>query len=501
MSNNRETEAKLVAHAGFHMPDLDGVVEGVTAEALTPERLDATYYDTDDLRLARAGVTVRYRTAGGVGTWTVKLPDGEEGPALVRRELNFDGSPGAAPQPVSDLVLALMRSRRLAPVARLKTARSGVSLRDAESSRLADVVDDEVSVYEGRRVAARFREVEVELFVEGRAGHALLEAVTARLVEAGCRAEPAVPKVIRALGHRALEPPDVVVADLDDRTTAAEFVRSALAASVERLLRHDPGVRIGDDAEDVHQARVATRRLRSDLRTLASLLDTDWAAALTDELRWLGGTLGAVRDADVLGERLRRQAGLLPERDAAGLSGLFRRLARQRDEGRAALLAAMASPRYVALLDLLVGAAQAPVLSPEADAKAIEVAPDLVARRWRHLARAVDALGDDPPDADLHQVRILAKRCRYASEAVAPVVGKVARRFATGVAELQSVLGDHQDAVVAEGWLREAAAAIPNAALVCGELIALNREEARRHRDDWQHAWKAASAKKLRSWL
>ena len=503
MNTNRETEAKLVAPVGFRLPDFNGVLDGVTAEAMAPERLDATYYDTSDLRLARSGVTVRYRTASGMGTWTVKLPDGDDGPALVRRELNFDGPAGAVPRPVNDMVRAFMRSLPLVSVARLKTARSGVSLRDAESTRVADVVDDEVSVYEGRRVAARFREVEVELFLEGRSGVALLETVTERLIEAGCRDEASVPKVVRALGHRAVEPPDVVASQLDDRAPAGELVRNAMAASVERLVRHDPGVRIGDDPEDVHQARVATRRLRSDLRTFSSLIDGDWAASLTDELRWLGGDLGAVRDADVLAERLRRQASLLPERDAAGLGGLFRRLARQRDEARATLLAALSGDRYVAVLDHLVGAAQSPVLAGDAlvGAKAVEVAPDLVARRWRHLSKAVDALGADPPDEELHRVRILAKRCRYASEAVAPVVGKPARRFASAVADLQTVLGDHQDAVVAEGWLREAATALPRAALVCGELIALQREEARRHREDWKKAWKAASSKKLRAWL
>jgi CHAD domain-containing protein len=471
----REREAKLVAHAGFRLPDFEGVAEGVTVEALAPEQLDATYYDTADLRLARSGVTTRYRTASGVGVWTVKLPEGKEGPALVRRELNFDGPAGSVPSPVTDMVRALMRSRQLVPVARLRTKRSGVTLRDAEGLRVADIVDDEVSVYEGRRVATRFREVEVELLTDGRAGD-LLDTIVERLITAGCRDEPAVPKVVRALGHRALEPPDVVVGELDGSATAADLVRTALAASVDRLLRHDPGVRVGDDP--------------------------DWATPVVEELRWLGGALGEVRDADVLGERLRRQSSLLPERDAAGLGGLFRRLARQRDEARGRLLATVASPRYVTLLEVLVTATQVPPVMPEAhDTKAVEVAPDLVARRWRHLDRSVDALGDDPPDEELHQVRILAKRCRYAAEAVAPVIGKPARRFASAVADLQTVLGDHQDAVVAEGWLRDAASAAPKTALVCGELIAVQLDEARRLRDAWPKAWKAASAKKLRSWM
>src|SRR5207302_1981585 len=192
------------------------------------------------------------------------------------------------------------RSRQLVTVARLKTVRTGVTLRDTEGSRVADVVDDEVSVYDGRRVAARFREVEVELLSDGRSRMDLLGAVVDRLVAAGCRDEPPVPKVVRALGHRALEAPDVVVDELADTATAGDLVRVAIAASVQRLTRHDPGVRVGDDPEDVHQARVATRRLRSDLRTFASLLDPDWAASLVEELRWLGGVLGDVRDADVL---------------------------------------------------------------------------------------------------------------------------------------------------------------------------------------------------------
>src|SRR5207248_11382379 len=103
---------------------------------------------------------------------------------------------------------------------------------------------------------------------------------------------------------------------LGPKSPAGDAVRAALAAGTTRLLRHDPGVRLGDDPEDVHQARVGARRLRSDLRTFAPLVEPDWREHLQDELRWLGDQLGAVRDADVLLDRLRRQASTLPERDA-----------------------------------------------------------------------------------------------------------------------------------------------------------------------------------------
>src|SRR6202040_4295504 len=125
------------------------------------------------------------------------------------------------------------------------------------------------------------------------------------------------PKVVRALGPRALAPADVVPAKVGARSTAGDVVQAAVAASVARLLSHDPGVRIGEDPEDVHQARVATRRLRSDLRTIRPLLDPEWAAALREELGWIAGVLGAVRDTDVLLEHLQADVRRLDVSDAA----------------------------------------------------------------------------------------------------------------------------------------------------------------------------------------
>jgi CHAD domain-containing protein len=495
----REREAKLGAWAGFTLPDLTGVIEGVTVRLLPDRKLDAVYFDTADLRLARWGASLRYRTGDGTG-WTVKLADGDDGPALVRRELTFQGTAAAVvPPEVAGLVRAYVRSARLVVAARLRTVRRGMELLDEEGLRLAEVVDDEVSVYEGRKLASRFRELEVEL-EEGASG-ALLEAVVAALHRAGAGPVEPIPKVVRALGTRARERAELVEETPGDDATAGDVVRAAIAASVIRILRHDAGVRIGDDPEDVHQARVGTRRLRSDLQTFESLLDPDWLGALVVELKWLGGLLGSVRDADVLLERLRRQAATLAPDDAPGAASIVRRLAQQREVARATLLDAMAGPRYVALLDRLVAAAQAPVLLPEADAKATEVLPALVLKPWRRLVHAVKVLDDPPPDEQLHAVRIRAKRVRYAVEAVAPVVGRKAKRLASTVAELQGVLGDHQDAVVAEAWLREAAADEGVSPLVVGELIAIERVEAEACRQAWRASWHRASQPQLRKWL
>jgi CHAD domain-containing protein len=133
---------------------------------------------------------------------------------------------------------------------------------------------------------------------------------------------------------------------------------------------------------------------------------------------------------------------------------------------------------------------------------AAEVLPGLVRTPWRHLRRAVAALGDDPPDDALHEVRIRAKRLRYAGEAAAPVIGKPAKQLAAAVAEVQGVLGDMQDAVVAEEWLRKTAmSGPPSQAVVAGILIARQRQQQEACRKAWIKPWKKASAKKRRAWL
>jgi CHAD domain-containing protein len=507
-NTNIEREVKLGAWAGFNLPDLNGVAEGITAEARPERALRAVYYDTADLRLARWGVTLRHRSGEGSG-WTVKLPEGEEGPALVRREVNRDGVPGRVPAAASDLVRAYVRNAPLAAVAQMRTRRRAVELLDVEGQSVAEVVDDEVSVLHAGRVAARFREVEVE--ITRRASPELLDAVIDRLREVGAGAPDPTPKLVRALGARALGPPELAPVTLEDDATMADVVCAAIVNSTTRMLRHDPGIRIGDDPEDVHQARVGTRRLRSDLRTFAPVLVEEWLGPLRDELRWLAGALGAVRDADVLAERLRRQADALPARDASGLAPLFRKLAAERERAGEELLAALSGERYVALLDRLVAAAQdhdnphGPTIDmfrAEAALPAVELLPELVARPWRHVKKAVSELDAESPPEALHEIRIRVKRARYAAEAASPVFGKRARNFGKALADTQGLLGDHQDAMVAEEWLRHAvvrAGAVQ--AMAAGELIAVQRAEAAACREAWPASWRELDRKKLRSWL
>lgn len=493
-----ERETKLTAPAGFRMPDLG--VDGFVATAREPQRLVTNYLDTSDLRIARSGCSLRRRQGEGRDvTWTVKLPPSEEGSLLVRAELDFEGGdPRRPPAAALDLLTASVRGAALSPVARLRTVRRGVELTDELGRPAATVTDDEVSVMDGSRVASRFRELEVELAPGVPAGTA--ETIVARLREAGAGPVENVPKLRRALGPRAAEPPDVTGGEVDEASAVADVVRRTIAVSVERLVRHDAGVRLGDDPEDVHRARVATRRLRSDLRTFRDLVEPAWSGPLRDELRWLGRELGAIRDAEVLRDRLRSRENLLAPAERRALGRLLAALERRRDEAREHALGAIRDPRYLSLLDGLVDAARDPrVLDEVASAPAASVLRPVLEAPWKHLKTAVGRVAEDPSDEALHTARIRAKRVRYASEAVAPVFGKRAKAFARAAVSLQDVLGEHQDAVVAAAWLRESAGSGAQA-FVAGQLAAIEAAAARDARAAWPDAWKALSRKKIRFW-
>lgn len=491
-----EREVKLGAAPGFHLPDLDIPEEGLLAEAPIEQRLETTYYDTEDLRLARWGYSLRHRAGEG---WTLKVPAGsDDSGALHRDELNFVGPARTPPPMARALVTGLARGAPLRPVAHLWTRRRKVRISRTGGERVAEVVDDEVSVLDGRRVAARFREVEVELAEATESG--VLGALMDRLQAAGAGAPDPVPKHVRALGPRAQLPPEAEPAEVSSTASAGDVVRHAFASAVQSLIRHDPGVRLGDDPEDVHQARVAIRRLRSHLRTFRSLLEPEWSERLRSELSWLGGELGAVRDAEVLHDRLAQRLADLPAADRAAGARVLERLAADVENSRKDLLRALDSERYLALLGLLVTAADRPELLPAAEHPADDVLPGLAGRSWRQLRKQVRALPEDPADTDLHMVRIRAKRARYAADASALVCGKDAERFARAAARVQTVLGEHQDSVTAQGWLRGQALR-GRSAFAAGELFAAERTAQARARSQWPKAWKALDQKRLRQWI
>jgi CHAD domain-containing protein len=458
MATHLERELKLTPPDGFVLPDLGG-------EPLATRVFSSTYYDTADMGLARHGVTFRYRVEDGAGLWQLKLPRGD-----ARLELEQPGPPGRPPREHLALLPAYLRGEELVKLVRLRTKRQVVRMDGAE------VLDDSVAVFDGRRVARRFRELEVEL-LDG--DERVLRRLEKALRRAGAECATFRPKVFRALD---LAEPEHAP-ELTDATPVGVALAARLREQVERLLARDPGVRLGDEPEDVHQLRVATRRLRAFLRVARPLVERGWADAVRDELRWLGRSLGPARDLDVMLERLRADLDQLGE-DAASARGLVDALESEREQARTDGLAALSDGRYFALLDRLETVADPPLTGDDVTLRR------LFRKELKRARRVFEALAPDASDGELHEARIRVKRARYAAELASHELGKQGDRFVDAAKELQDVLGEHQDAVVAEKRLRAWAQKDPRAGLAAGRLIDRALARKQQARSDWPARWK-----------
>lgn len=450
MHEHLERELKLVPGDAFALPAL--------GRELAPRTFVSSYFDAEDLRLARRGVTLRHRLEDGVGAWQLKLPRGAS-----RVELEASGPPARPPVELVGLLVAHLRGAELTRIARLRTRRRTLVVDGAE------IVDDAVAVLDGQRIASRFRELEIELTGGDEETLARLER---ELVAAGADPGAWTPKLLRALG---LAPEDAVAGRVE---TPADVLPAALVEQHDRLLAHDPGTRLGTDPEDLHQLRVATRRARAFLRAARPLLDPDWAEPLRAELGWLGAALGPARDLDVLLEHLRADPA------SAALPGLVESLADEREAAYADVLTALSDARYLALLDRLETA------EPQLRSRADQTLASLWRDEWRRTRRAFAALGPGSADEELHAARIKVKRARYAAELAGPELGGNGERFVAAAKRLQDVLGEHQDASVAEARVEAWAADDETRRAAAKPLIEHQRARRREARKDWPKAWK-----------
>jgi CHAD domain-containing protein len=455
----REIERKVRVPEAFVLPRLEGGLVA-RAQAQPTVALTAAYHDTADLRLIRWGATLRRREGGPDAGWHLKLPVEGAGHG-VRDELGLPldaGEVGSVPAAMADIVRPLVREAPLVHVATVRTRRTPYVLIGGEGEQVAELVDDHVEVVEGGDVVRRFHEIEVESTVlEGERSSPVLDAVVVLLERHG--GTPGTEgKAAAALGGRANAAPDVVVPPWPGKhDPAREAVLVLIARFVHRFLLEDVRVR-RDLPDSVHQMRVAARRLRSALRAFRPLLDEGWARDLRDELSWAAGTLGELRDTEVLLARLDEHAQALGEHDAAlVLPAIDGRLRQELGDLRRVALEELRSARHVVLLTDLVEAARAPRFTTAADKPAEDVFPPLVQRAWKKLARAVKALELDSPPEEWHQARILAKRARYAAESVAPVLGAGTKHLGEALARVTDLLGDQHDAAVAAERLRDLA--------------------------------------------
>lgn len=472
MRTVRERETKLTVDDAFVLPDLAGV-KGVAQVVPRRFALRATYWDSEDLRLARSGTTLRHRTGEGRARWTLKLGTVTDG-GLDREELTVGGAAQQVPEQLRDLLTARLRGAPLQPVAVLSTNRSSAVLLDDEGRELLEVVHDRVAAVRPDGTATSWQELEVE---ERPGAQRTAVRVLALLAGAGASRGEQTPKAVRAIGPDAQAPPDVPVPRrVRAKDLAGELVRHSLADGYQRLVTHDLGVRRGAD-DAVHQLRVTCRTLRSDLRTLRPLLDDPRAEQLREELRWLADSLGAARDLEVLRGEARELAAHDPlaPLDVGPVDLL---LAEREEQALARAREALGSERHLALLQLLHDLTVGPRLSEAAQRPCTQVLPPLVRRAVRRMDEQAGRLTLAGPDAAWHRVRILAKRARYAAEAAEVALGKQVRPQARRAKRSQAVLGEHQDAVMGAERLLALADEHPELGVLCGRLAERSRARA-----------------------
>jgi CHAD domain-containing protein len=291
---------------------------------------------------------------------------------------------------------------------------------------------------------------------------------------------------------RAVQKPQIE-ASSRSRDQILTLVREQLKV----IRAEEPDTRRGTDPEDLHKMRAAVRRLRAILGAVRDMFDRDWLEGLRGELDWLGTVLGGLRDLDVLREYLRKE--LASRKPAARVVGddLFDLVDAQRAHAQQKIVAALDGGRYTKLLARLQRAVQRPkVVSADLSL------PAVAASQFKKLRKAVKALPKKPNDDDLHAVRIRVKRARYAAELAQPIVGRPAKRFVARTKKLQDILGEYQDAVVAEKRLRTLVAEDRRspAALLANKLVKRQRVRRQAAQLDFFEQWPKLERRGRKAW-
>lgn len=507
-SAHREVERKYEPGEDVSLPalgDLPGVAE--VAQPVSIE-LEAVYFDTSDLALAGAGITVRRRTGGDDEGWHLKLPAGDGSRDEVRVPLGR--AKRTVPKPLRSTVRAHVRDQAMVPVATLRTHRTAYRLLDSQGHELAEVCDDTVTAHtpppEDTGLMTAWREWEVEL-LQGEAS--LLDAADELVRDAGAVPARGPSKLSRVLGDRIPKTSSRTQRRLRRGGSAASVVHARLGEQVAELKVRDPQVR-RDLPDAVHKMRVAMRRLRSALATFRPLLDTSVTEPLREELKWVSGVLGDARDAEVMHARLRSMIAAQPPELVLG--AVNRRvddeLGRAYRDAHAASVEVMDSQRYLTLLDDLDALVAEPPWTGPAEQPARDVLPARVQNDWKRLRRRVsmadNASSQTERDQRLHDVRKAAKRVRYAAETLIPIYGDSAEQLANATKQVQSVLGEHQDSVLTLPVLRQLGVQAHldgDNGFTYGLLLAHEQGRAAETETRYAVVWDKASRKKLRRWL
>lgn len=492
-STHLEVEAKFAVAKHTSLPDFHRIAGIAHTDQQVRHWLSAVYYDTADLRLSRAKVTLRRRSGGKDDGWHLKLP-GAMGRTEIQAELAepVDGQ-YQPPAELLDYVRALVRAEPLVPIAQIDNQRVEYLLRDAEHNAVAEFVDDHVTAHSflpgGRR--STWREWEIEVVADGTTTEQsaeLIRSATQVFVGAGAAVSSSPSKLALALGESVSQAPLPAYArpsEVAPKSPAAAVI-AALSENRDKLLAYDPKVR-ANEWDSVHQMRVATRELRSHLETFHGIIDAQALSTVEAELKELAGVLGVARDAEVVDERWR---ALLAAEDSGTIDETTREhigndMAAAYQRAHRRVVAALNSQRYLQLLDQLdallldppLHSAPAPAAEP-ADKTQPEPQVDVDTVMAEHLQQAYDKLVKrhkkavrnwERTELSLHEreeyfhdMRKAAKKLRYAAQAAGKSTSLKTKPLYKACKQMQEVLGDFQDSVTSRDKLLELAAAARN---------------------------------------
>jgi triphosphatase len=470
----------------FDVDDLESVEgwlgqhsSGSSGLVVTPEstvEITDTYYDTDDWRFYRAGYALRVRKKDGEVEATMKsLAPAEDG-LRRRREISEplkDDRPATlkkARGPVGKRSRALLGEREKRPLFRMQTRRQRFALEssadgDAKDVRIGEISLDtsEVALGEGEE-PKRLKRVEVEVdkdpspalhgFVDEMQFALDLTPATISKYETGLYASGLDPDEGNELGPTEVAP----------SMSVGEVAFAVLRRQFAEMRNHEPGTRLGEDPEELHDMRVPTRRMRAAMKVFQEALP-ERASWLREELRWVAHALGDVRDLDVQIERFQAWKEDADEESSEFLERILKITEKRRAEARTVMLDVLDSRRYESLESSFAemlrrgpGAEHEIVQSNGHDPSREPItaaAPPLVSRRFRKWRKAAKRLDATSSPEDFHDVRKKGKRLRYTLEFVSEVYGKPVQKLVKPLKALQDDLGDHQDAIVASGYLRE----------------------------------------------
>ncbi len=447
-----------------------GTIDGLVLEPRSTLQIFDTYLDTDDWRFHRAGFALRIRSESGKSEATLKSLHSASAEFADRRELSeilhssASGSIQQSTGPVGTRVHAVRGTRALLPLFEVRTSRQRFAVRRPnEAQDLGEVALDETVISRPHGEArTSMQRVEVEALT---ATHEPLQALV-KTLRRDCALDAASDtKYSQGLKSMGLVPgsaPRFAPTDVAASMPIAEIALANLRLFLSAWHLHEPGARLGDDPEELHDLRVAGRRLDAILREFRTTLPAPFAR-LRPSLKKVRRALGDARDLDVALGELDAFSRNLPESDRQSVEPLRQHLEAQRRRARAQMLTVLDSgPRQKSLdkLALLLAAPSAASQQASADS-VLSVAHELIRRRYRKMRKGADLLTQDSTTEAYHAVRGHVKKLRYALEAVAVIYGKPADDMLRALRRWQEKLGVEQDAAVASRRLKALAAQPP----------------------------------------